>query len=144
MQWWTVEPVHFLVCLLMARNSFSQKWPWKKIINVPVNPGLFFKSGIYSTDTKPPHYVIKSNYNWYFTFMLTWIVLYYFSLLIQQCSDFCPALQDFSSKNCSKEFVRVWERKAKEVNMKCKLLQLKGCASSSLSFCYLYPKVKKE
>lgn len=54
--------------------------------------------------------------------MLTWIVLYYFSLLIQQRSDVCFAFQDFSCENCSKEFVGVWDRKAKEVNIEMRII----------------------
>lgn len=54
--------------------------------------------------------------------MLTWIVLYYFNLLIQQCSDVCFAFQDFSCENCSKEFVRDWERKAKEANIEMQII----------------------
>lgn len=107
-----MEPVHFLAFLVMANSSFSKNMTVEKVRNVSIESVLLYKSGIYSTDINKVSalcnqtIINKSDYNWYSTFMLSWIVLDYFKCINSSLFRFCIALQNFISKNCSKGFIR--------------------------------------
>lgn len=68
------------------------------------------------------------------------MVLHYFNFLVQQYSDFSLLCKTVYLKTAARDL----SGRKKELILKCKLLQLKGCSPASVSFCDLYPKNKNE